>query len=120
MITRRGVLHAVAGISALCLASAPALADWKDSYKELVLAAVPDENATGVERRYEPFRQHLEKQLGVPVKLRIANDYAAVIEGLHDCRNAWASDSKATPRSVSVDGAGSQLAAARRLATMRS
>ena len=81
MITRRGILHAVAGIAALGLASTPALADWKDTYKELVIAAVPDENATGIERRYEPFRQYLEKQLGVPVKLRIANDYAAVIEG---------------------------------------
>jgi len=81
MITRRGILHAAAGIAALGLASTPALADWKDTYKELVIAAVPDENATGIERRYEPFRQYLEKQLGVPVKLRIANDYAAVIEG---------------------------------------
>ena len=67
MITRRGVLHAVAGIAALALASTPALADWKETYKELVIAAVPDENATGIERRYEPFRQYLEKQLGVPV-----------------------------------------------------
>ena len=38
-------------------------------------------DATGVEKRYEPFIQYLTKQLGVPVKLRIANDYAAVIEG---------------------------------------
>jgi phosphonate transport system substrate-binding protein len=45
------------------------------------MAAVPDENATGIEKRYEPFIQYLSKQLGVPVKLRIANDYAAVIEG---------------------------------------
>ena len=81
MITRRTLLQAAAGIAALAVSIHRALADWKDTYKELVIAAVPDENATGIERRYEPFIQYLAKQLGVPVKLRIANDYAAVIEG---------------------------------------
>ena len=28
-----------------------------------------------------PFTEYLSKELGVPVKLRVANDYAAVIEG---------------------------------------
>jgi phosphonate transport system substrate-binding protein len=42
---------------------------------------VPAENASGVSDRYAPFMDYLSKELGVPVKLRIANDYAAVIEG---------------------------------------
>jgi phosphonate transport system substrate-binding protein len=42
---------------------------------------VPAENATGVSDRYAAFMDYLAKQFGVPVKLRIANDYAAVIEG---------------------------------------
>ena len=39
------------------------------------------ENASGVGERYAAFTEYLSKQLGVPVKLRVANDYAAVIEG---------------------------------------
>jgi phosphonate transport system substrate-binding protein len=56
-------------------------ADWKSQYPELTFAVVPAENATGVSDRYAGFMDYLSKELGVPVKLRIANDYAAVIEG---------------------------------------
>jgi len=56
-------------------------ADWKSQYPELTFAVVPAENATGVSDRYAGFMDYLFKELGVPVKLRIANDYAAVIEG---------------------------------------
>ena len=55
-------------------------ADWKSQYPELTFAVVPAENATGVSDRYAGFMDYLSKELGVPVKLRIANDYAAVIE----------------------------------------
>ena len=58
-----------------------ARADWKTDYKELTFAVVPAENASGVNDRYAPFVEYLSKQLGVPVTLRVANDYAAVIEG---------------------------------------
>jgi len=80
-MNRRHILQAAAGLAALPVLSTAARADWKADYPELVFATIPDENATGVEKRYEPFIQYLTKQLGVPVKLRIANDYAAVIEG---------------------------------------
>ncbi|MBV8508452.1 MAG: phosphonate ABC transporter substrate-binding protein, partial [Alphaproteobacteria bacterium] len=56
-------------------------ADWKSQYPELIFAVVPAENASGVSDRYAPFMDYLSKVLGVPVKLRLANDYAAVIEG---------------------------------------
>ena len=48
---------------------------------ELVYAAVPAENASGVSDRMAPFIAYLSKEIGVKVTLRIANDYAAVIEG---------------------------------------
>ena len=54
---------------------------WKAKYPELVLAVVPAENASGVptlSRRSSPISS---KQLGTKVTLRVANDYAAVIEG---------------------------------------
>jgi phosphonate transport system substrate-binding protein len=55
--------------------------DWKAKYPELTFAVVPSENATGVIERYTPYMGYLSRQLGVKVNLRVASDYAAVIEG---------------------------------------
>jgi phosphonate transport system substrate-binding protein len=80
MLTRRTLTLAAAGLAASL--AAPALAqDWKAKYPELVFAVVPAENASGVLERYAPFATYLTKQLGVKVTVRVANDYAAVIEG---------------------------------------
>lgn len=79
-ITRRSLAGLAAVLAVVAAGSAPAQ-DWKSKYKELVIAAVPDENASGMTERYSGFVAYLSKQLGVPVKLRVANDYAAVIEG---------------------------------------
>jgi phosphonate transport system substrate-binding protein len=81
MITRRhfGTL-AAAGTIAVPFAGAFAQA-WKSSHPELVFAVIPAENASGVTDRFGPFVAYLAKELGVKVTLRVANDYAAVIEG---------------------------------------
>lgn len=66
------------------IAAAPAAAqDWRSKYPEIVFSVVPAENSGGVTNRYEPFMEYLSKTLGVKFTLRIANDYAAVIEGIH-------------------------------------
>src|SRR5436190_2579310 len=79
MINRRIIL---AGAAALAFtASAASAQDWKTKYPELTFAVVPSENASGVTERWTPFVAYLSKELGVKVNLRIANDYAAVIEG---------------------------------------
>src|SRR5215468_2978648 len=79
MINRRIVL---AGAAALAFsASAASAQDWKSKYPELTFAVVPAENASGVTERWTPFISYLSKELGTKVTLRIANDYAAVIEG---------------------------------------
>ena len=71
-----------AGAAAFAFLAGDARADdWRSKYKELTFAVVPAENASGVSDRYAPFMDYLSRELGVPVKLRIANDYAAVIEG---------------------------------------
>lgn len=76
-LTRRMIMGA-----SLALATVPAFAqDWKAKYPELVYATVPAENASGVTERFGPFIEYLSKELGVKVTLRIAADYAAVIEG---------------------------------------
>lgn len=78
MLTRRTLAGALA---ALALIAPAAAEDWKAKYPELTLGAIPVENATGTTDRYAPLTEYLTKALGVPVKLRVANDYAAVIEG---------------------------------------
>ena len=79
MINRRIVLAGAAALAFTATAARPQ--DWKAKYPELTFAVIPAENASGVTERYTPFVDYLSKELGVKVKLRIANDYAAVIEG---------------------------------------
>lgn len=70
-------------VLAACLAFplAAEAQSWKQSYPELVVAVVPAENASGVTERMQPFLAYLAAELGVKTTLRIATDYAAVIEG---------------------------------------
>ncbi|MDJ1159111.1 phosphonate ABC transporter substrate-binding protein [Chelatococcus sp. SYSU_G07232] len=79
MLNRRTLIGAA--LAGLALAGAAEAQDWKAKYPELTFAIVPAENASGVTDRYGPFVDYLSREIGVPVKLRIANDYAAVIEG---------------------------------------
>lgn len=81
MITRRiaTALTAAAVVAGIAL---PASAqDWKAKYPELVFAIVPAENAQGVTERWGPFAAYMSKELGTKVTIRVAQDYAAVIEG---------------------------------------
>jgi phosphonate transport system substrate-binding protein len=79
MIARR-LLPALAWLASVALANA-AMADWRTQYPEINFAVVPAENEATVTNRWTPFVEYLGKELGVKVNLRIANDYAAVIEG---------------------------------------
>ncbi|MCC8431918.1 phosphonate ABC transporter substrate-binding protein [Reyranella aquatilis] len=81
MLTRRFALGAALAASSFALAGAGHAQSWKSAYPELVFAVIPAENASGVTERYGPFIEYLSQQLGTKVTLRVANDYAAVIEG---------------------------------------
>jgi phosphonate transport system substrate-binding protein len=83
MIDRRQIVGSVITSAAALLfaATAAQAQDYKAKYPELTFAVVPAENASGVIDRWTPFAEYLSKQLGVKVTLRVANDYAAVIEG---------------------------------------
>lgn len=79
MWTRRTIIAAAA---AALLAAPASASDWRKQYPEVVFSIIPSENAGGVLNRYEPLMQHLSEVLGVKVTLRVANDYAAVIEAM--------------------------------------
>lgn len=79
MINRRTILLGAAALAVS--ASAASAQEWKSKYPELTFAIIPAENSGGVTERWTPFVAYLTKELGVKVNLRIANDYAAVIEG---------------------------------------
>jgi phosphonate transport system substrate-binding protein len=81
MLNRRSLIAAGAALMGATLATGAFAQDWKAKYPELTFAIVPAENASGVQERFAPFLAYLSKELGVPVKLRVAQDYAAVIEG---------------------------------------
>ncbi len=81
MIDRRTLLAGLAAGATAVAASPVRAQSWASKYPELVFAVVPAENASGVNDRFAPFTAYLSKQLGTKITLRIANDYAAVIEG---------------------------------------
>lgn len=63
------------------LMAAPAFADACAGDGDLVFAVVPAENSQGAIDRFTPTANYLAEQLGTSVTLRVASDYAAVIEG---------------------------------------
>jgi len=79
MLNRRHLLATAVVLA--CAGSTASAQSWRSQYPELVFAKVPDENASGTSDRWTPFVNYLSKELGTKVTLRIANDYAAVIEG---------------------------------------
>jgi phosphonate transport system substrate-binding protein len=105
MIRRRTML---AGIATTTVVPAALAQSWKSAYPALVYAVVPAENASGVVNRFTPFTEYLSRTLGTKVTLRVANDYAAVIEGqragnIHIAYYGPASFSRARMTGVQTD-----------------
>ena len=81
MITRRILIAATAAVALAGAATGAVAQEWKKTYPELTFALVPAENAADTTHRWQPMMDYLSKTIGVPVKLRIVNDYAAVVQG---------------------------------------
>jgi len=81
MMNRRRVLAGLAAGAVTATTKSAFAQSWKSRYPELVFSVVPAENASGVTDRFAPFVAYVSKNLGTKLTLRIANDYAAVIEG---------------------------------------
>ena len=75
-LSRRSLLAAPFLVPAVAAAQS-----WRAAYPELTFAVIPAENASGVNERYAPLMEYLSRSIGTKVTLRVANDYAAVIEG---------------------------------------
>ena len=110
MTSRRSLIACAASllVASTCGAFAQ---DWRAKYPELTFSVVPSENASGVIERYTPFMDYLSRSLGVKVNLRIANDYAAVIEGqragnVHIASYGSAAFARALITGVKVDAFG--------------
>lgn len=74
---RRFVLIGACALAVVTGASA----SGQTAPRELVFAVVPSENSDGVTNRYSSFVAYIERETGIRTTLRIASDYAAVIEG---------------------------------------
>ncbi|MFD1718780.1 phosphate/phosphite/phosphonate ABC transporter substrate-binding protein [Georgenia deserti] len=59
-----------------------AAASGSDRPESLTFASIPSENATGIAAEYAVVLEAMEGELGIPVELQEATDYAAVIEAL--------------------------------------
>jgi phosphonate transport system substrate-binding protein len=81
MLNRRIVMAGAAALGLVAVASPAFAQSWKAQYPELTFAIVPSENASGVMDRFGPFVEYLSREIGTKVTLRVAQDYAAVIEG---------------------------------------
>lgn len=75
------MLRSTLGALAVALALVPATASAQAAPSELVVAIVPAENASGTVDRFSPLADYLARRTGIKTTLRVANDYAAVIEG---------------------------------------
>ncbi|MER3461779.1 MAG: phosphonate ABC transporter substrate-binding protein [Armatimonadota bacterium] len=73
---RAAFILALAVLSSFTPAQAAFRVGWP---KELNFGVVPVESAREAEARYRPLAAHLQKVLGIPVKLAVGADYAAVV-----------------------------------------
>lgn len=75
--------HLFTAFALTCLAALPAFAapqaDWP---KELKFGVIPVESSDNVTERFGNLAKHLETELGLPVKIQTATDYAGVIAAM--------------------------------------
>ena len=69
-------------ILAICVFSTPASAAPADWPKKLVFGIIPTDSTANITERFDSLVKHLEKQLGLPIEVKVATDYAGVITGM--------------------------------------
>jgi phosphonate transport system substrate-binding protein len=102
----------VAALVLSCLTPSVA-ADWRGGYKEITMGVITEENAEDRAKRWDPVRNYLTKELGVPLKWREATDYDGVIEALkaRKVELAWFGPASFARAWIVTDGQAVPLAA---------
>ncbi len=80
MIARRSAL-----LAATALLAAPAVraqSGWRAQFRELRLGISSAENERDAIARQQPFRDYIQRTLGVPLRVFRATDYAGVVEAI--------------------------------------
>lgn len=88
-------LMKTAVLAAALAASAPALADWRTSYKELRFGVIPVETQTQTTQGFEEFARYAAQKFGVPVKLYTATEFIGINNAIiaRQIEFAWTSPS---------------------------
>ncbi|MGV6871683.1 phosphonate ABC transporter substrate-binding protein [Pseudochelatococcus sp. B33] len=79
---RKLMLAAAAATLALAAPVAAGAQSYKDTVKELRVGLIGGENASDLLTRNEAYRKLLESELGIPVKLFPATDYAGIMQAI--------------------------------------
>ena len=53
-----------------------------EGIEEIRMGLIPADDAEEMIRSYEPIKEYLSEELGVPVKIQVTNDYTAAIEAM--------------------------------------
>jgi phosphonate transport system substrate-binding protein len=75
-------MHLKSTVSASALVLVLSLTATAAQAREIVMGLIPAENNEEMVQKFEPMRAHLEKKLGMKVKVFTATDYAGVIEAM--------------------------------------
>lgn len=81
LVIRTGVFAVLTALALAILATGPARAA---ELTELKIALLPNESPDAEIKKHATMTQHLEKHLGIPVKVQVGIDYTAVIEALRN------------------------------------
>jgi phosphonate transport system substrate-binding protein len=73
---------AVAAFALLILGGSALAAPPADWPKKLVFGIIPTDSSSNITQRFDNLVKYLEKQLGVPIEVKVATDYAGVITGM--------------------------------------
>ena len=77
-----GTVALTAALTAGIAGQAALAADWKSDFKELRFGILSGENEKDRIQRYNKFKEYLERETGLPVKIYTASSYDGVIQAI--------------------------------------
>lgn len=78
---RSGILLAISALTGLIMFPvSPAVSEWKDDIGVFRIGVVSNKEKATATRQAEPFREAMQQELGIPVKIVIASSYRGLIE----------------------------------------